>query len=145
MDIKSRFIQAKEFTKNNKKNLVIFAEFFLIAVIFFGLGVLYDENALKNNSQISITEPALESQDYASSTVASAVQKKDGARIGNIKDVLAQAGLPAHAGNFVASKNGKSYYLATCRNNIKEENKIYFQTKEDADKAGFKPARNCFK
>lgn len=48
-------------------------------------------------------------------------------------------------GNFVASKNGSSYHLPTCpgAKQIKEENKIWFKTAEEARRAGYKPAGNC--
>ncbi|MEK7578522.1 MAG: hypothetical protein AAB789_01525 [Patescibacteria group bacterium] len=48
-------------------------------------------------------------------------------------------------GNFLASINGKTYYPKDCAaaNKIKEENRIWFNTKEEADAQGFKPARNC--
>ncbi len=48
-------------------------------------------------------------------------------------------------GKYVASKNGKSYHLPWCpgARSIKEENKIWFNSKEEAARAGFKPAGNC--
>jgi hypothetical protein len=48
-------------------------------------------------------------------------------------------------GNYVASKNGTKYYLLGCAgvSRIKEENKVYFATKEAAEKAGLGPAANC--
>lgn len=46
---------------------------------------------------------------------------------------------------FVASKNGTKYYYSWCSgaNRIKEENKVWFSTKEAAVRAGFQPAANC--
>jgi len=46
---------------------------------------------------------------------------------------------------YVASVNGKYYYLPNCSgvNRIKEENKIWFKTKEEAESKGYKPAPNC--
>ena len=51
----------------------------------------------------------------------------------------------ATQGKYVASKNGTAYHLPTCSGarNIKEENKIWFQTKEEAESGGYKPAANC--
>lgn len=48
-------------------------------------------------------------------------------------------------GKYVASKSGTSYHYPWCQGalKIKEENKIWFQTKEEATKAGYKPAGNC--
>ncbi len=49
------------------------------------------------------------------------------------------------AGNFLASINGKAYYPKDCAaaNRIKEENRIWFDTKEEAEAQGYKPAQNC--
>ena len=48
-------------------------------------------------------------------------------------------------GKYVASKSGTSYHYPWCQGalKIKEENKILFQTKGEAEKAGYKPAGNC--
>ncbi|MBI5005006.1 MAG: hypothetical protein HZC03_00115, partial [Candidatus Lloydbacteria bacterium] len=48
-------------------------------------------------------------------------------------------------GNFVASKNGTTYHFPWCSGaiRIKEENKVWFATKEAADRAGSHPAGNC--
>jgi hypothetical protein len=46
---------------------------------------------------------------------------------------------------YVASKNGTKYHLPWCGSakSIKEENKVWFATKEEAEKAGYTPASNC--
>lgn len=48
-------------------------------------------------------------------------------------------------GNFLASINGKAYYPKDCAaaNRINEENRIWFDTKEEAESQGYKPAQNC--
>ncbi len=45
----------------------------------------------------------------------------------------------------IADKQSKAYYLGTCRpeKEIAEANKIIFKTTDDAEKAGFKLAKNC--
>ncbi|MBI5004743.1 MAG: hypothetical protein HZC04_00975 [Candidatus Lloydbacteria bacterium] len=49
------------------------------------------------------------------------------------------------AGSFVASKNGTTYHFPWCSGalRIKDENKIWFDTKEAAERAGYHPAGNC--
>lgn len=44
-----------------------------------------------------------------------------------------------------ADKHARVYYFGRCQglNEIKEENRIVFKTKEEAEKAGYKPAQNC--
>ena len=47
--------------------------------------------------------------------------------------------------SFVAAKSGTRYYFPWCGgvSRIKEENKIWFASEEEARKAGFTPAANC--
>jgi hypothetical protein len=49
------------------------------------------------------------------------------------------------AEKYVASISGKKYHVATCTyaNNIKEDNLIYFDSKEDAEKNGYSPCSVC--
>ena len=46
---------------------------------------------------------------------------------------------------FVASKNGTKYHHPWCSGaeRISEANKIWFSSKEEAEKAGYTPAQNC--
>lgn len=48
-------------------------------------------------------------------------------------------------GNYVASKNGSKYHLPWCSGaqTISEKNKIWFDTKEEAENRGYTPAKNC--
>ncbi len=48
-------------------------------------------------------------------------------------------------GGYVASKNGTKYHFPWCGSakQIKEENKIWFKTKAEAEAAGYTPASNC--
>ncbi|MDP2639032.1 MAG: hypothetical protein Q8P06_02585 [Candidatus Azambacteria bacterium] len=48
-------------------------------------------------------------------------------------------------GNFSASISGKAYYPKNCpsANRIKEENRIWFNTKQEAEAEGYAPAQNC--
>lgn len=48
-------------------------------------------------------------------------------------------------GMYVGSKNGTKYHLPWCSGaqRIKEENKIWFTSKEEAEQKGYTPAANC--
>lgn len=48
-------------------------------------------------------------------------------------------------GGYVASKSGTKYHLPWCSGakRIKEENKVFFKTKGEAEAAGYSPASNC--
>ena len=54
---------------------------------------------------------------------------------------------PTKSAAFVASKNSDKYHLTTCATaaKITPENKITFASKEDAEKAGYKPCQICCK
>lgn len=49
------------------------------------------------------------------------------------------------SGKYVASKNGTKYHLTTCAGakSISAKNKIWFDSKEEAEKMGYTPASNC--
>ena len=55
------------------------------------------------------------------------------------------ATFPASGGRVVASKSGTKYHLPWCSgaSQIKEENKIWFDSSEAAAAAGYAPAANC--
>lgn len=42
-----------------------------------------------------------------------------------------------------ASKSGTKYYFEWCSSSVKEENKVYFDTKEKAENAGYTLASGC--
>ena len=48
-------------------------------------------------------------------------------------------------GQYVASKKGTKYHLPWCpgAKQMKEENKIWFASKAEAEQAGYTPASNC--
>lgn len=51
----------------------------------------------------------------------------------------------SYKGNFVASKNSDKYHFPWCSGakRIKEENKVWFETHEEAKAAGYTKAANC--
>ena len=52
---------------------------------------------------------------------------------------------PSHIGNYVGSKNSDKYHLPWCggAQRISTENKVWFESKEEAEAAGYTPAGNC--
>lgn len=65
--------------------------------------------------------------------------------VGKTEDTLMQVAPAATTGTYVASRIGTKFYLPTCATakRIKEENKVWFATREDAIAAGYQPAANC--
>ncbi len=61
------------------------------------------------------------------------------------KTEIGESGIVDAEKPFVASKNGTKYYYPWCSgvSRIKEENKVWFSSADEAKKAGFQPAANC--
>ena len=127
--VKSRII-------DTKSDLYIAALIFLVGMASFGLG------------RLSVLWPTkepitIESQTNADYTQTNAENKQTGA--GVILRESASGPRESALGKYIASKNGMAYHFPWCpgAQRIKEENKVWFQSKEEAEKAGYKPAGNC--
>ena len=109
----SHTLSLKNYWEKIKPRLLI-VNFFLMAILGFGLGRLTKLEEAREPIRI-------EADNLATTTVK----------------IL--------AGKFVGSKNGTKYHYPWCpgATKIKEENKIWFQTIEDAKRAGYTPAANC--
>ena len=103
----------------------------LVAVSAFGLGRWSEGTLVPKNAVL----PALIPYSMATST-QNATTMAD--------EVKANAAIVGDK-VYVASKSGTKYHLLTCpgAKQIKEENKIYFATKAEAEVAGYTPAANC--
>ena len=82
---------------------------------------------------------------------ASPIRVENTARVleggkGNLAETSALSkSVPIEVGTYVASKTGKKYHLPWCSGaqRIKEENKVWFDSKESSEQAGYTPAANC--
>ena len=113
--------------KNNNTELYWAAVIILVAVISFGLGRL--SKIREEKTPITI-ENLKENTETSESKSLSTSNVNSGIKADKI---------------FVASKNGKKYYYAWCEsaNVIKEQNRVWFSTQAEAEKAGYQPAANC--
>ena len=115
-----------------KDDIYIIITIILVGMASFGLGKLSSYE--KNKVPISI----LKTQDAMFATVLATQEEKT--------NTPAQTGLSAQAGGeVVASKSGTKYYYPWCTgvSKIKEENKVWFKSIENAKLAGLTPASNC--
>ena len=129
--VKSIGERVRAFTAERKEMFARLAELLLVAVIFFGIGVLYVEYMPVRTMPLSMEMPAQE--------------KGIAAVVAVTGESIVHKAVSSEKGEYVASKNGSKYYLTTCKSTIKEANKVFFKTKEDAEKAGFTPSTTCFK
>lgn len=101
----------------------------LVGLFSFQLGRLSKEN---NENQIKIEYP---------NQTASAIIGYEEKQTKEIKSVVSSAVQK----NFFASNRGEKYYSVGCSagKTIKEENRIYFNTEEEAERAGYTKSTNC--
>lgn len=60
-------------------------------------------------------------------------------------NTLGEREVTSSTAHYVASKNGTVYHLPWCAGaqRIKDANKVWFASKEEAEAAGYRPASNC--
>jgi len=57
-----------------------------------------------------------------------------------VKSIVGEGG---ESSKVFASKSGTKYYFEWCSSSVKEANKVYFNTKEKAENAGYTLASGC--
>ena len=120
--------KVKLWMEENRSDLYTAAIIFLVCLSAFGLG------------RLSILWPQKEPLRIIGGQEAAAIS-------GN-KETKPEknANIPPSAQDkYVASKSGTAYHYPWCAGaqKIKEENKIWFKIKEEAEDRGYKPAGNC--
>lgn len=122
-------LKIKSWVKSNKNDLYVAFIIFLTAVGSFGLGrlsaILQEKTPIIFNAQNNAGQARINAEEVPRESAPD------------------QRGTAT--GKYVASKSGTSYHYPWCPSaaKIKEENKIWFDTKEEAESAGYKPAGNC--
>ena len=123
---------------------LIFREDILLAilVVFVGLVSFY-------LGRVSVGELSL---DHVSATqrgivgeASNLVPKEKSSSVNAVSTQKMSSDEENAKGGYVASKSGTKYHLPWCGSakQIKEENKVWFKTKEEAEVAGYTPAANC--
>lgn len=122
MSILQRFVQ------QNKTDFVFVGGVILLSLISFAVGRL-------TAPQIPAPEPIVIENVTPVTEISQIEPSKD--KSGGV--------VTSQTGKYVASISGTKYHLPSCSGakRIKEENKVWFNSKEEAEKAGYKPASNC--
>ena len=123
--------KVKGWCKESKSDLFTASVIFLVGLGSFGLG------------RLSATWPEKEPI-----TITEETSTDDAVPHGEEKASSPQTASAVKApwqGRFVASRSGKYYYLPSCPGaaRIKDANKIWFETQEEAKSRGLAPAANC--
>jgi len=135
--IKSFFAQTKDNYYSQQKGLKIKDDLYIVIIIIlvgtasFGLGKLASYE--KNKTPISI----LKTKEYMLATVLESETPK--------KEITTENNIKKTDSLVVASKSGTKYYYPWCSgvSRIKEENKVWFNSTEEAREKGLTPASNC--
>lgn len=124
--------KVKRIIETNKTDLFVALIIFLVGMIGFGLGRL---SVILPEKEPIVIENILEKDiDLPESEAKTSSSHKINAALIN-----------GAKGQYVGSKSGTAYHFPWCSGaqKIKEENKIWFASKEDAEKKGYRPAGNC--
>lgn len=139
--------KVKQWSGKHQNDLFVAALIFLVSMMSFGLGRL----SLSWPQKVPITitsNDEIRSMNYATTSFYN-TSRTFPRGIGKVRD---KSGANPDAkliqnsmGAYVASKSGSSYHFPWCPGalKIKEGNKIWFETREEAVSRGFKPAGNC--
>lgn len=113
----------KDISDISPRIFAVFASFLLFLGVFFTYSISSAEHAREGSLRVISNPTALGVEDLAVNEGESTVIK----------------------GKYLASRSGSFYYLPACSGakRIKEKNIVWFQTREDAESRGLRPATNC--
>lgn len=141
--------ELKEKIKANKRDVSLVSIFVLASLLSFGLGRLSAIFDLKMPLKIENggINPLNLDQNKAEATQGAIGQNYADTSSSGANSQATSPSNQAGKGEklFVASKSGTKYYYPWCSGvaRIKEENKIWFASADEANKAGYSPASNC--
>lgn len=118
-----------------KDDIYIVLMLLLVGTASYGLGIISSHEKSKNPISITKTKDYMTASVLESTSVTKASQNTLATDKAN-QEV---------GGEVVASKTGTKYYYPSCSgvSRIKEENKVWFKTIEEARAKGLTPAANC--
>jgi len=133
------------------KDIFVFLSILLVATGAFLVGRMSREEEARKG-ELKIIAPQELTSGIANAFDAPPIKTQKGTNLpegGNVEQ-LPRSPAPspisgAVSGAYVGSINGSVYHLPSCpgAKHIKDENKIWFTTKTEAEAAGYKPAGNC--
>jgi len=130
------------------QHAVLWAILALTATLCFGLGLLAARENGSSKDPLWIEQLPPEELPGSIATSTPAGQGTESSPAQTLtpapQPAAAAAALP-QTGNYVASKTGTKYYLPSCATakRIKDENKVWFATKQQAEAVGYQPSSTC--
>ncbi len=125
------------FTSENWRDMATISIIILVGIVSFYLGRLSVERPPEttiNTSNADTTTTSTYHSANSKNTTSTAVQLASDTATGS-----------TGGGAYVASKNGTKYYVPSCSgaNRILDANKIWFNSKEEAESAGYSQSTTC--
>lgn len=139
MTLSDKLQKCKEWFKESEKDIFVVLIIILTAFISFGLGRL---SSLQDKKvPITIENAVSVLNNGGGEDLENSQTLEENSNVALTREAFIKPGEL----NFVASKNGTKYYFPWCGGvkTIKSENKIWFSSREEAEKAGYAPAKNC--
>ncbi|MBI3421280.1 MAG: hypothetical protein HY006_04390 [Candidatus Sungbacteria bacterium] len=120
--------KVKNLCKEHSNDLFVALIIFLVGLAGFGLGRL--SYLLPEHQDISIEDP---SADRETTSYNSDQEPRNSATSTGVQ------------GKYIGSRSGTAYHYPWCPGavKIKESNKVWFATVQEAQERGYKPAGNC--
>jgi len=139
MSIQELYTNIKQFFKN-PDTLTVFIVI-LMGMSSFWLGRLSAGNESQSSTPFADIENQARIQATSPSFSVAASESNPQPTLEPIPLQTEESG----EGSYVASKSGTKYHLPWCGSakQIKDSNKIWFQSKAEAEAAGYTPAANC--
>jgi hypothetical protein len=127
-EIKGSIKEGLDFDNPTQRNAFLTAFIVLVAFLSFGLGRLSGLETVRKDIEVKFPEKEISAVGASFLT--------DSAQFSFSQKT---------SGKYIASKNGTKYYLVSCASakRIGEKNKVWFDTKTEAETAGYLPAANC--
>lgn len=130
----------------NRGIILKYCVFCITGVLCFIAGISYEKiNSLRDSIEIIYPELYKNTVVYLPESERNILLNNYNNMSNILDETTTQEGIAAYGQNFVASKNGSRYYPVDCKSSsrIKPENKIYFNTANDAERAGLTLASGC--
>lgn len=133
----------KQFAESERgKNILMVVIVILVGVGSFELGRLSKGN---DGSGVKVQYPSadlVQAENFGDQSASALSAVESAQSIASAQKINSPT---SSAKNFFASKRGKKYYPVGCSagKSLKMENRIYFATREEAEKAGYELSSSC--
>ncbi|MFA6096331.1 MAG: Ada metal-binding domain-containing protein [Candidatus Paceibacterota bacterium] len=132
-----------EYFKNNREAIISLFGFAMVFMFGFFSGYYYLLDRIGERG-VSVEEPSADCEDLFNAGI---VQNATAVSGESVKPDSTVTSSQNKVKAYVASKNSKIFHVPSCSSalKIKEENKVWFSSKEEAEGGGFSPHSACIK